>query len=112
MRHSGVPGRGACHLRGMVGNDHPLEVIAMKDRENTEHVYIAFVDERFTIAGYFADHVAQMNVGNSALSAVLVHRIVDIALGHLSQRAYAKLKRIAATWSQVNQALIHLWLIN
>ena len=67
----------------MVGNDHAVEVVAVKNREDADHVHIAFVDESFAVVRHFPHDIAEMNVSNPALFAVLVHRVVNVAFGHL-----------------------------
>src|ERR1700721_2313985 len=71
MRHSSMPGRCTCHLRSVVGDEHAVEVVAVQNSENANHVHIAFIDESFPIVGHFSDDIAQMNIGNLALLAVL-----------------------------------------
>ena len=90
-------------MRSVIGNDHAVEVVAVKDRENANHVHIAFVDKSFAIVRHLAHDIAEMNVGNLALFAVLIYCVVNIAFGHLGQSSDAKLEGIAAAWSQINQ---------
>src|SRR5271165_869133 len=81
VRHPGVPRRRAGHLRRVIGNDDAVEVIAVKNVENANHVHIAFVDESFAIVRHLPHDVAKMNVSDLALFAVLVDRVVDVAFG-------------------------------
>src|SRR5208337_2936432 len=85
VRHSRMPGSFTGHLRGVVGNDHAVEVVAVKNREYANHVHIAFVDESLTIVRHFSHDIAEMNIRNLALLAVLVHRVVYVAFRHFGQ---------------------------
>ena len=58
VRHAGMPGRGAGHLRSVVRNEHAVKVVAMQDRENANHVDIAFIDESFAIVRHFSHDIA------------------------------------------------------
>ena len=53
-----------------------------------------------------------MNVSDFSLLAVLIHRVVNIAFGHFRHGAHAKFQRIAATGREIDQALIHVRLID
>src|SRR5580700_8402801 len=72
VRHSRVPGRCTGHLRGVVGNDHAVEMVSLKDRENANHVQITLIDESLAIMRYLARDIAKMNICNLALFAVLI----------------------------------------
>src|ERR1700730_5747938 len=80
--HPSVPGRGTRHLRRVVRNEHAVEAVAVQDRENANHVHIAFVDEGFAIVRHLPRDIAEMDICNLALFAVLIHRVVNIAFGH------------------------------
>src|SRR5208337_1059138 len=84
VRHSRMPGSFTGHLRGVVGNDHAVEVVAVKNREDADHIHITLVDEGFAIVRHFPHDVAEMNVRDLALFAVLVYRVVNVAVRHLS----------------------------
>ena len=78
VRHSCMPWGGARHLGGMVRNNYALEIVLFQNRQNSNHIDIAFVDERLAILRNCSRHVAQMDVRNLSLAAVIVNRVVDI----------------------------------
>jgi hypothetical protein len=112
MSHAGMPGSGAGHLRSVVGNDDAIEVIAVEDGEDADHVHVAFVDESLLVMGYFAPDVAKVQVSDLALLAVTIHGVVNIASGHLGERAHAQFERVAWTGNQIEQALVQMGLID
>ena len=70
------------------------------------------VDERLAVVRDFAHYVAQVDVGDLSLAAVAVNGVVDVALSHLGDGPHAKLKSIARARSGVDQALIHMGLVD
>ena len=70
-------------MRSMVGNEYTVEVIAVQNCKNANHVHIALVDEGLAIVRHLPHDIAEMNICNLALFALLIHRIVNIAFGHL-----------------------------
>ena len=49
MRHAGMPRGIAGDLRRMIGDQHPVETIAMQDGEHADHVDLTIVNEGFAI---------------------------------------------------------------
>ena len=78
----------------MVRNDYALEIVLFQYRQNSDHIDIAFVDERLAILRNFSPDVAQMDIRNLSLTAVVVNRMVDIVLGHLRQCSDAQLNAL------------------
>jgi len=74
-----MPRRCTGHLRGVVGNDHAVEIVTVKNREDADHVHIAFVDKSFAIVRHFPHDIAEMNISDLVLFAVLLHRVVNVA---------------------------------
>ena len=62
--------------------------------------------------GHLAADVAEVDVGEALLGAVLLDRVVEVALGHLGERAEAKLEHVAGAGRDVDDALIHGLLID
>src|ERR1700686_1275388 len=107
-----MPGSGTRHLRSMVGNNDSFEVVALQNGEDPDHIHLAFVDERLAVVRHLADYVAKMKVGNLALPAVLVDRIVNVSFRHFGDGSHAKFQGIGTAWNQVEQTLIHMRLEN
>src|ERR1700688_5123534 len=82
VRHARMPWRRTRHLWSVVGDEHAGELIAMKDGENTHHVHIAFVNKSFAIVRHFPDDIAQMNIRNLTLFAVLINGVVNVSFCH------------------------------
>src|ERR1700677_536368 len=53
-----------------------------------------------------------MYIGNLALPAVAIDRVVNVAFGHFGQGADAELKCVTAAGSEINQLLIHMRLVD
>ena len=62
------------------------------------HVYVAFIDERLAIVRHFPHHVAQMNVSNFSLFAVLIHRVVNISLPSFPPKYRRKVPAHCSGW--------------
>src|ERR1700745_2956309 len=80
--HSCMPGRRTGHLRRVVRNYDAIEVIAMKDRKDPQHVDLAFINESLTIMRDLADYIPKMQVGNGPLPAVQADRVVNVSFSH------------------------------
>jgi len=52
-----------------------------------------------------------MNIGDFALSATLIERVVNVALHHFRDRSHARLQRVIPSGREINQPLIHFGLI-
>ena len=53
-----------------------------------------------------------MDVSQFALTTVTFNRVVDIAIGHLRERAQTKFQRVARAGATVNQPLVKLRLVH
>jgi hypothetical protein len=66
----------------VVRDDDSLETIALQNRQDAYHIDVALVDEGFPIVRHFSGYVAEMDVSDFALAAVLVNRLVDVSFRH------------------------------
>ena len=107
-----MPGGGAGHLGGVVGDDDAVELIFMEDGEDAEHVHIAVVDEGFAIVGDFAGDVAEVDVGDALLAGVGGDGVVDVVFGHFGEGADAEFEGVVGGGGEIQQALVHVWLID
>src|SRR5215813_4934281 len=98
-----MPWSGTAHLRSMVGNQNTLEMISFQDLQDANHVDIAVVDKGFFVIWDFSGHVAEVDVGEFALFAELVNRLIEIAFGHFGERTEAKLKRVGLAGMQIDE---------
>ena len=78
-RHAGVPGSAAFHLRSVVRNDDAVEVVLPQDFKNAQRIDVTGIDERLAIARRLAVDVAQVDISQFPLAAVMVHNLVDIS---------------------------------
>src|SRR5574337_129722 len=104
--HAGMPRRGAGHLRRVIGDDHAAVAVALEDPEHPDHVNVALIDENFVVPRHLALDVPEVNVADLALAAVPVDRFVDVARGHLGNRADAQLDAVAAAGLEVQHPLV------
>src|SRR5437868_15382824 len=79
-----MPGSRAGHLRSMIRNDHTVEVVALENGQNADHVHIAFVDEGLSIVGDLPGHIPKMQVADLSLPAVAIDSVVNIPLRYFS----------------------------
>src|SRR5438128_656650 len=77
VSHTGVPRRIARHLRRMIRNQHPIEAVLVQKSKDAKHIRVALVHEDLVIVGNLANDIAQMYVGDAALLAVVINRLVD-----------------------------------
>src|SRR5256886_16168655 len=102
-----MPGSRAGHLRSMIRNDHTVEVVALENGQNADHVHIAFVDEGLSIVGDLPGHIPKMQVGDLSLPSVAVVSVVNISFRHFSNGSHAEFQSVAAARGQIEQALYH-----
>src|ERR1035437_2312677 len=112
MRNSSMPGRRAGHLRAVIGNEYAVESVLLENGNHSKHIDVSVIDKRLVVVRHLAAHIAEVNIRNSFLPAVVVYRFVKIAAGHLRECSQAALQHIAWTGRNVDQALIHLGLID
>jgi hypothetical protein len=84
LRHTGMPWGIASDLRGVIGDQHPFEAIAMQYGEHADHVDLTIVNEGFAILRYPAGDVAEVNVAEPLVAAVRLNPRVEVVSGHLS----------------------------
>src|SRR5437870_13693636 len=107
-----MPGSRAGHLRSVIRNDHTVEVVALENGQNADHVHIAFVDEGLSIVGHLPRNIPKMQVGDLSLPAVAVDSVVNVPFRHFSESSHAELQCVAAAWDQIKQALVNVWLMD
>lgn len=107
-----MPGGGAGHLGGVIGDDDAVEVVFAQDGEDAEHVHIAVVDEGFAIVGDFAGDVAEVDVGDALLAGVGGDGGVDVVFCHFGESADAEFEGVVGGGGEIEQALVHAGLID
>src|ERR1017187_4187312 len=112
MRHSRMPWSGAGHLRAVIGNEYAVESVLVENGDHSKHIDVAVIDKCLVVMRHFAAYIAEVNVRDSLLHTVVVKRFVKIAASHLSQRSKATLEHVARAGRNIDQALIHLGLID
>jgi len=60
-------------------NEHAVEIVFLQDFQHAQHVDVAVVDKRLAIVRHFVADVAEVNVPQLLLAAVLFDGVVDIA---------------------------------
>ena len=104
-----MPRGRAGHLRRMVGNDDAVEGVAVENLEHAEYIHVAIVDESLPVAGHPAGDVAEMDVADPSLAAVLVDDVVDVIPSlrdHLGERADAKFERVGLARVEIDEFLV------
>src|SRR5437588_13009532 len=101
-----MPGSRAGHLRSVIRNDHTVEVVALENGQNADHVHIAFVDEGLSIVGHLPRIIPKMQVGDLSFPAVAVDSVVNVPFRHFSDSSHAEFPCVAAAMDPMNQALI------
>src|SRR5580658_5572408 len=99
-------------LRGVIGDQHAVEAVAMQDGEHADHVDLTIVNEGFAIVGYPAGDVAKVNVAEPLLAAVGFDRCIEVDSGHLAERAQAELELVTGTGVDVDETLVKTRLLN
>lgn len=107
-----MPGGVTGHLRSVVRNQDAVEVILLEDLQDTKHVDVAVVHERFFIERNFAGDVSEMDVSQFLLAAILIDNFVNVAVGHFRKRAEAEFKLIGRARMQIEEAMVVLRLID
>src|SRR6185437_14632158 len=110
--HACMPRSWAAHLWRVIRDNYAVKVVALQDGQDSNHVHVAFVNEGLPVMRGLSHDVSKVKVSDVAPAAVLIDGIVHIAFGHLRNGPNTKLQRIAVTGSNVQQALIHVWLIH
>src|ERR1043166_4971575 len=110
--HPGMPGRGAGHLRRVIGNDDTIKTIFVENPEHPENVDVAVINKGFAIVRHFAGDIAAMDISELSLPAVDLHGLVEVARGHFGKRAQAELQRVSGAGFEIQHALVKLWLIH
>ena len=107
-----MPRSSAAHLRSVIGDEHTVESVTVEDRQDSQHIDIAIVNKCLPIMRNLAMNIAEMDIGNAVLPAVLIDSAVEVAVAHFSKCPKTELEAVAGTGVDIDQLLIHIVLIN
>jgi hypothetical protein len=74
----------------------PHQTHSGRESQDSCHIHISLVDKCLAIMWNLAPHIAQMDIRDFPLFAILVHRIVNVAFRHLRQRTNAQFQPLLA----------------
>ena len=80
--HAGMPGGGASHLRGVIGNQYAVVAVAFQDAQDAQHVDVTFINKGLLVVRHLATNIPEVDVGEFLLATVGVDSFVNVALGH------------------------------